>query len=316
MTDFDVIVAALNDNIQLNNRQVVGLLVDLLREVDPRDSVYVQYLDQIGVFSRDDSYEHAETARRVIDELNNTNISKYRDYLNRLTRHNFQFYHLFNPKYPRSLWSLEDLPLALFRHGNAQLSDSNIAIVGTRDATDERIEFTFEMAKHLAQEGHTIVSGLALGVDTAAHKGCLEAHGETLAILPADIEQVHPKSNRPLAEKITRSGALVSERSRFAKMHNGRYIERNRITSGISDAIIVSASRDEGGTIEQSKIARGQQIPRFYYKPNNGDKQSPSKLRDLGFKSFSTLDELDDLLGRKSELFKTKTPSRKTLSEF
>lgn len=316
MTDFDVIVAALNDNIELNNRRVVGLLVDLLREVEPRGSSYVQYLDQIGEFSRDDGYEHAETAERVIDELNNSNISKYRDYLDRLTQHNYQFYNLFNPEYPRSLWSLEDPPLALYKQGNAQLSDSNIAIVGTRDATDERIEFAFEMAKHLAEEGHTIVSGLALGVDTAAHEGCLEANGETLAILPADIDNVHPKSNRSLAEKITKSGALVSERSQFAKMHNGRYIERNRITSGISNAIIVAASREEGGTIEQSKIAQGQQIPRFYFKPNNYDKQSPSKLRDLGFKSFANIDELDDLLSRKSELFKTKSPSRKTLSEF
>jgi DNA processing protein len=173
-----------------------------------------------------------------------------------------------------------------------------------------------ELSGTLATRSYIIVSGLANGIDTAAHEGALDANEDTIAILPGSVENIYPKSNTELADEIARNGALVSELSKFGSMHRGRYLERNRITSGISDAIVVGASRETGGTIKQIKKAKAQGVPRFYYNPSQDDGQSPKKLEQLGCVPFSDKGELLELIQDRESIFETSTTKRATLDEF
>lgn len=127
-----------------------------------------------------------------------------------------------------------------------------------------------EIASTLARGGHTIVSGLARGIDTAAHRGALESGGRTVAVL-AWMSPIYPPENKPLAEEIIKNGQLLAERYNVPPGTDSRhmFVHRNRITSGISDAIIIIESTNMGGTVWQFDFAREQRIPVFTMEPSN-----------------------------------------------
>lgn len=316
MLGIDPFLAAVNDHQHLNNRQVRNLLVDAIRECSSEPLTASAILAELREIERRNNGVHAETADEVLQELDGVNFTKYRTYLDELAEREISYHHIFSGEYPDCLWQLEDNPLALYVDGTATLQSDNIAVVGTRSATDSRISDTQHLAQDLGEQHYTIVSGLARGVDTAAHTGAVNSDAPTLAILPGDVETIQPKSNTELAAEIRRNGALVSEISKFAPMHNGRYVERNRITSGISDAVVITASGETGGTVRQAELAEKQGKPRFLYDPSDGTDQSPDVLRDKGFVTFETTSELLDLLARREEIFDVRNTKPSTLSEF
>jgi len=161
-------------------------------------------------------------------------------------------------EYPRNLKFIPRPPLLLYIRGNEFPGSSPIAIVGTRNASPKGLNLSYEFARRLAERGHTIVSGLALGVDTEAHKGALAGGGKTIAVLAGNVDSINPLQNLHLAEEISESGALVSEVSMNAFLHRGRFVERNRITSGISDAVVIAEAVKSGGTLHQAKFALSQ----------------------------------------------------------
>jgi DNA processing protein len=125
-----------------------------------------------------------------------------------------------------------------------------VAIVGTRKPTPYGKETTFALAYNLAKKGVVIVSGLALGIDAAAHKGALEAGGITVAVLANGIGTVYPASHRALAEEIvTGGGALISEYPPGTPAYPSQFLARNRIISGLADAVIVTEAADRSGTL-------------------------------------------------------------------
>jgi len=315
MVGLDPLMAAVNDVQSLNSRQVATLLIDTVRESESKTVRASDILSQINQISAEKG-PRSEIANNVLEEIDGADFSAYGEYLTELNNRNIGFNHVFTSGYPEKLWDIDDLPLGLYTDGNSNLSGDNLAIVGTRRATDERISDTQMISKRLSKQGYTIVSGLARGVDAAAHRGAVEAGGTTLAVLPGDVETIRPKSNSGLTADIRKNGALISEVSKFTKMHNGRYIERNRITSGLSDAVIITASGESGGTVRQAELAESQDIPRFLYNPDDGAGQSPEILRKMGFKSFSSAEELVDLLSRREEIFNTRTSKPSTLNEF
>ncbi|EMA68827.1 SMF family protein [Halorubrum aidingense JCM 13560] len=198
--------------------------------------------------------------------------------------------------YPQQLWQIEDPPFGIYIKGSNSALFGGIAIVGTREAKSHRKDYVRKLAGKLAEEGYPIVSGLANGIDTAAHEGAIEADGQTTAVLPGGIQTIRPASNRELGEKIPNHGALIAEVSDKQSVHRGRFVERNRITSGLSISVIIGASGKTGGTIRQAEFAQNQSRPRFLYDPEEDDGQSPEKLDDLGFVRFSSTNELIDLL--------------------
>lgn len=131
-----------------------------------------------------------------------------------------------------------------------------VAIVGTRKPTAYGREVAHMLAHDLAQKGIIVVSGLALGIDAIAHRGALEAGGTTLAVLANGLESIHPKTHRDLAIDILASGgALISEYEPEVLAREFRFLERNRIVSGLSDAIIIVEAAKRSGTLSTAARA-------------------------------------------------------------
>lgn len=165
--------------------------------------------------------------------------------------------------YPDSLRYVSNPPLLLFVDGTTFPGSSPVAIVGTRRASLLGRKLAHEFGAFFAERGRTVVSGLARGIDSAAHAGALESNGSTVAILAGDIDYIYPPENAKLAEAIKKNGAVVSEVTRHAFVHKGRFVERNRITSGLSKAVVVIESVRTGGTLQQVRFALSQGRPTY-----------------------------------------------------
>jgi DNA processing protein len=166
--------------------------------------------------------------------------------------------------YPANLRTAADAPPLLFVCGTILPEDARaVAIVGTRTPSSKGLENAHITAVALVARGLTVVSGLALGVDTAAHTGALRAGGRTLAVLGSGLRVIHPRSNAELAEQITVSGALLSELHPNTPVRGFQLMARDRIVSGLSRAIVVVEARLESGSLDTAQRAREQGRPLF-----------------------------------------------------
>ncbi len=156
-----------------------------------------------------------------------------------------------DPNYPENLHQIEAPPPVLYLRG--ELCDEDrwaVAVVGTRRASVYGREVANTVARELAANGVTIISGLALGIDTVAHKAALLAGGRTLAVLGSGVDQLYPPENRGLAQMIAEHGAVVSEYALGTRPEAGNFPPRNRIISGLSKGVvIVEAGRRSGALI-------------------------------------------------------------------
>jgi DNA processing protein len=152
---------------------------------------------------------------------------------------------------PALLADLPDAPERLFVRGEPEtLRLPCLAIVGSRNPTQGGRDNAYRFARHLARTGFCIVSGLAEGIDAAAHEGALDAGGCTIAVLGHGPEQVYPASNRKLAERIAESGAIVTEYPPGTPPRRFHFPARNRIISGLSlGTLVVEAARRSGSLI-------------------------------------------------------------------
>ena len=189
---------------------------------------------------------------------------------------------LLDNEYPIKLKRIPSPPMTLFLLGNSSLltNTRKIAVVGTREPSENARTLAFDFSKYFSDLGITIVSGGAEGIDTAAHEGALVSNfGKTICVLGTGFFKPYPPSNRPLFERIkTAGGLLVSEHLPNFPGSNISLVQRNRITSGLSDALLVCASRKTGGSMVQTRIAWEQRIPifcpslSFDLQPNDGIK--------------------------------------------
>lgn len=157
-----------------------------------------------------------------------------------------------NADFPEVLRHIPDSPKELFYVGNKDLlnSTSAVAIVGTRKPTGYGRSLTTKLSEGLARRNVTIISGLALGVDGLAHQGALTVGGHTIAVLGNGLDSIYPSSHRALAEDILRkNGLLVSEYTPSTPSLPHQFLERNRIVSGLSNAIIVTEAAAKSGTM-------------------------------------------------------------------
>lgn len=158
--------------------------------------------------------------------------------------------------YPSLLREIAYPPLVLYVQGDtALLSQPQIAIVGTRQPTVSGRETAWRFGYDLAQAGLGIVSGLALGIDSAAHEGCLAAHGKTLAILGTGIDKIYPYRHRSLAAQIGEKGALISEFPLKTPPLAGHFPRRNRIISGLSSATLIVEATIRSGSLITAQFA-------------------------------------------------------------
>jgi DNA processing protein len=156
-----------------------------------------------------------------------------------------------DPGYPAPLLNTPDPPLFLYVRGSLLPEDgSAVAMVGTRTPTHYGFAVTRSMAYELASRKITIVSGMARGIDTQAHKGALAAKGRTIAVLGCGIDTAYPPENKALMEEIARSGAVVTENPFGTKPESGYFPARNRIISGLAaGTVIIEAAEDSGSLI-------------------------------------------------------------------
>jgi DNA processing protein len=154
-------------------------------------------------------------------------------------------------RFPKLLRGAPDCPVALYVAGNVDaLSDPQLALVGSRQPTPQGAQIAFDFAEHLAARGLAIVSGLALGIDSAAHRGALAAQGVTVAVLGCGIDVLYPPDNRRLAQDITHDGALVSELALGTPPRRGNFPRRNRIIAGLAlGTLVIEAARRSGSLI-------------------------------------------------------------------
>lgn len=134
-----------------------------------------------------------------------------------------------------------------------------IAIVGSRKPTSYGKEITYRFAYDLAKRGIIIISGLALGIDSIAHRAAIDAGGITIAILASGLDKIYPASNKQLANLIIeKGGAIVSEYEPGVEPRDYRFLERNRIVSGLSDAVLVTEAAARSGTLSTVSHALNQ----------------------------------------------------------
>jgi DNA processing protein len=161
--------------------------------------------------------------------------------------------------YPRALREIHDPPGVLFVRGQLKPQDNlAIAIVGTRHATQYGLQQAQRLAASLARAGLTIISGLARGIDAAAHRGALEADGRTLAILGSGVLNIYPPEHQRLADEVVARGALVSESVPRAEPLAGTFPQRNRIISGMSLGVIVIEAGFQSGALITARLAMEQ----------------------------------------------------------
>jgi len=164
-----------------------------------------------------------------------------------------------DPRYPQLLREIFDPPVVLFARGRVELLTSlAVAVVGTRRPTPYGLAVAERLAGDLAHAGLTITSGMARGVDTAAHKGALAAGGDTVAVLGCGVDVVYPAENRKLAADLAVKGLIVSEFPMGATAFPQNFPIRNRIISGISLGVLVVEGAQYSGSAITAKLAMDQ----------------------------------------------------------
>lgn len=160
-----------------------------------------------------------------------------------------------SPDYPACLSDIPDAPLILFWLGRSWRGENGVAIVGSRAPTSPGKAFTRELAADLAGGGATVVSGMARGIDTAAHEGAIEGCGTTIAVLGCGVDVVYPPESRRLRDRIAEAGAIVSEYAPGSAPMAWRFPARNRIVSGMSRATVVAEAPLRSGALITARLA-------------------------------------------------------------
>jgi DNA processing protein len=161
--------------------------------------------------------------------------------------------------YPPLLAEISDPPECLWIRGDPSvLARTAVAVIGARHASPEGLVAAGEIASDLARAGIVVISGLARGIDSAAHRGALDGGGKTIAVLGTGIDRVYPPENDQLTEQIASNGLLVSEFLPGSHPEDWHFPRRNRIISGLSRAVVVVEARDKSGSLITARLAADQ----------------------------------------------------------
>lgn len=207
--------------------------------------------------------------------------------------------------YPAALLEIADPPNVLYVRGNpALLQKPGLGMVGSRNATPQGLQTAESFAKTLAAHGLTIISGLALGIDAAAHRGALAAGGATIAVIGTGADRLYPARNKELALAIAEHGAIVSEFPLGTPAIASNFPRRNRIISGLSRGILVVEAAPESGSLITARLA-GEQGREVFAIP--GSIHSPvargcHKLIKQGAKLVETAQDVLEELGNFEEV--------------
>ena len=205
--------------------------------------------------------------------------------------------------YPRLLGQIDDPPGVLFLRGTLEPCDAlAVAIVGARHATAYGRRVAHQLAGGLARAGYTVVSGLARGIDHAAHRGALEAGGRTIAVLGSGVLEIYPPEHADLSLEITHRGAVVSEAPPLAAPVAGGLPRRNRIVSGLTLGTVVVEAADRSGALITARLA-GEQGREVFAVPGPVDSRMSLGCHRLIRDGSKLVESIDDILEELGPLF-------------
>ncbi|HEY4302513.1 MAG TPA: DNA-processing protein DprA [Candidatus Didemnitutus sp.] len=197
--------------------------------------------------------------------------------------------------YPRLLREIHDPPIGLYQKGDFAFDRPCIALIGSRRTTLYGQTVARKLAGELAARGFCVVSGLARGIDTAAHEGALAAGGKTAAVVGTGLDIIYPSENLDLYRRIAESGAVLSEFPFGRKADRQSFAMRNRIVSGMSEAIVVIESDVDGGAMITARFA-GEQGRLIFAVPGRIDQPTSAGCHQLIRDGATLLTSVDDIL--------------------
>jgi DNA processing protein len=235
-------------------------------------------------------------SKETLDWLKNPDWSKVEADLRWLDAPQRYCLALHDPSYPALLREIADPPPLLFVHGNAEaLADRQLALVGSRNPSPMGSKHARHFARALVETGFAVTSGLALGIDAAAHQGTLDAHGITFAVAGTGLDQVYPRSHQKLAEAIlAQGGALISEFPTHTPPQAGNFPRRNRIISGLSLGVLVVEAALKSGSLITARMAseQGREVFALPGSIDNPLSRGCNALIKQGAKLVETIDDI------------------------
>lgn len=215
--------------------------------------------------------------------------------------HNIATLYFTESDYPARLTDCEDSPLMLYGAGRCGLNDRlSVGIVGTRHATPYGLDFTERLVRGLAEsleEPPVIVSGLAFGIDIAAHRAALKYGLPTVAVLAHGLNTIYPAQHRQTAAQIVRSGGmLLTDYTSADAVHKGNFIARNRIVAGMCDCLVVAESAEKGGALITARLAADYNRDVFALPGRTSDRYSAGCNHLIATSTAALVTGADDLI--------------------
>ncbi len=233
-----------------------------------------------------------------------------------IKKHSIDIITLNDESYPESLKAIYDPPPLLYVKGKIKRKDKNaIAIVGSRRATTYGRLTAQRFSSQLAAQGITIVSGMARGIDSEAHKGALAVGGRTIAVLGCGIDVVYPPENRALEEKIASSGAVITEFSFGTRPFTGNFPKRNRIISGLSIGVVIVEAAQRSGALITARLAleQGREV---FAVPGSTTSPYSKGTHNLIKEGAKLVENIDDILEELEPLIEIRKQKGKEIKGF
>lgn len=263
-----------------------------------------------------------EFVKKFVEYRKSINLEKFAEQLDEIRRRNINIIPYVHPEYPETLknikWPKKYLAPRILFHVGVALRSINlkrcVGVAGRRLCSDHASKIAYDVGAQLAKHNYVTVSGLAIGVDSEAHKGAIDNGGLTIAVLPW-LTPIYPPENLNLAKKIKEHGCLLSECYRKPKSGNikWRIIERNKIISGLSRCLVIVETGKKGGTIRTAEIALEMKKRVFVFAPKVADDITTKGYTYLISRGAESFNSLDELIKKIDETYQTSKRKRQNL---
>jgi DNA processing protein len=235
----------------------------------------------------------AKVAAQVAEGLRRANVAAEWELIE---RHAVDLLTFDDPRYPEQLAAFEDSPPLLYLRGDILPADRQaVGIVGSRQCTSYGRRTAERLAAGLVRAGYTVVSGLARGIDGAAHRAALEAGGRTIAVLAGGLSRIYPPEHADLAERVVENGAILTETPMTVEPQPGMFPARNRIISALSRAVVIVEAGERSGALITATHA-AEQGREVFAVPGQTDSAPSAGCLDLIRKGARMIRNVDDLL--------------------